>query len=76
MKQATILCASNVTDNAYNYICRKLTEKFGETACTRTTDATLLGGFIVLLDGKIYDMSLRTQLSALRGTIGDIENKG
>ena len=76
MKQARILCAPNVSDDAYGYICKKLTEKFGETDCTRTTDASLLGGFVVLLDGKIYDMSLRTQLSALRGSIGDIENKG
>ena len=77
MKQATILCAPNVSDAAYDYICKKLTEKFGETACTRQTDASLLGGFVVLLDGKIYDMSLRTQLTALRGTIGDTtEYKG
>ena len=69
MKQARIICASNVTDAAYAYICQKITERFGETDCERETDASLLGGFIVLLDGRIYDMSLRTQLETLRGSI-------
>lgn len=69
MKQAKIICAPNVTDAAYAYICQKIAQRFGETDCERTTDASLLGGFIVLLDGKIYDMSLRTQMQSLRSSL-------
>ncbi len=66
MKQAKIICASNVSDDAYAYICKGISARFGAESFARETDAELLGGFIVLFDGKIYDMSLRTQLAALR----------
>lgn len=66
MKQAIIQCAPNVSDDAYAYICARLTERFGADSFRRETDETLIGGFVVLLDGKVYDMSLRTQLQALR----------
>lgn len=66
MKTAKIVCAPTVSDDAYVYICKGVTERFGAEDCERETDETLLGGFVVLFDGKIYDMSLRTQLSALR----------
>ena len=73
MSTAKILCAPNVTDEAYSYILKKMAERFGDVACERENDASLLGGFVVLYDGKIYDMSLRTQLTALRN---DCESKG
>lgn len=66
MKTAKIVCAPNVSDDAYAYICKGLRERFGAEDFERGTDETLLGGFVVLFDGRIYDMSLRTQLSALR----------
>ncbi len=66
MKQAKIICAPNVSDDAYAYICARLAECFGADSFERETDRELLGGFVVLFDGKIYDMSLRTQLCELR----------
>ena len=69
MKTAKILCAPNVSDAAYAVICEKLRAKFGEVAIERETDEHLVGGFTVLFDGKIYDMSLRTQLDALRSAM-------
>lgn len=66
MKQAKIICAPNVSDEAYAYICSGLASRFGVESFERETDDTLLGGFVVLFDGKIYDMSLRAQLGALR----------
>ena len=73
MKTAKIICAPNVSDEAYAYICKKMADRFGAAPCEKETDASLLGGFIVLYDGKIYDMSLRTQLQTLRG---NCESKG
>ena len=69
MKTAKILCAPNVSDNSFAYLCDKLIGKFGELAIERETDESLIGGFTVLVDGKIYDMSLRTQLDALRSAM-------
>ena len=66
MKQAKIICAPNVSDDAYAYLCARLEELFGVESFERETDDGLLGGFVVLFDGKIYDMSLRTQLRAMR----------
>jgi F0F1-type ATP synthase delta subunit len=66
MKTAKILCAPNVSDDAFRYLCDKLTARFGEVTFERETRDDLVGGFTVLLDGNVYDMSLRTQLDALR----------
>lgn len=66
MKTATIICASNVSDDAYAYICARFAECFGAEDFVRETDDGLLGGFVAQFDGKVYDMSLRTQLRALR----------
>ena len=65
MKTARIICAANVSDASYAYLCGRLTERFGEIRFERETDPALLGGFQVLLDGVVYDLSLRTQLDAL-----------
>ncbi|MBQ7542980.1 MAG: F0F1 ATP synthase subunit delta [Clostridia bacterium] len=73
MKKAKILCAANVSDDAYAYICERIAGRFGAVNCERETDESLLGGFIVLYDGKIYDMSLRTQLQAMRGSLDSKE---
>ena len=69
MKTAKILCAPNVSDRAFAVLCAKLRSRFGEITVERETDAHLVGGFTVLLDGKVYDMSLRTQLDALRSAM-------
>ncbi len=66
MKQAKIICAPNVSDDAYAYLCARLEERFGVESFEPETDDGLLGCFVVLFDGKIYDMSLRTQLRAMR----------
>ncbi|MGN0636081.1 MAG: F0F1 ATP synthase subunit delta [Acutalibacteraceae bacterium] len=68
MKKAKIICAPSVSDEAYRYLCDKLTAQYGEIEAQRETDASLLGGFVVLFDGKVYDMSLRAQLDALRAS--------
>ena len=66
MKTAKIVCAGNVSDAAYRDLCARLCAQFGEIGFEKETDASLVGGFIVLYDGKVYDMSLRTQLETLR----------
>lgn len=66
MKKAKIVCAPNVSDASYQSLCEKLVAKFGEISFEKETDDTLIGGFIVLLDGKVYDASLRAQLDAMR----------
>lgn len=69
MKTAKILCAPNVSDAAFAVLCEKLRARFGEITVERETDERLIGGFTVLFDGKVYDMSLRTQLDALRSAM-------
>lgn len=69
MKKAKIICASNVSEESYAYLCQKFTAQYGEVAFEKETDPSLLGGFVVLFDGKVYDMSLRAQLNAMRSTI-------
>ena len=68
MKKAKILCAPNVSEKSYAYLCGKLTAQFGEIEFEKETDPSAVGGFTVLFDGKVYDMSLRTQIDALRAS--------
>ena len=52
MKTAKILCAPNVSDDAYRHLLDKLTARFGEVSCVRETDASLVGGFIGICLGE------------------------
>lgn len=66
MKKAKIVCAPNVSESAFESLCEKFRKQYGEISFEKETDDTLIGGFIVLFDGKVYDASLRAQLDAMR----------
>lgn len=69
MKNAKVICAPNVSDAAFAYICDRLRAQCGDAVIERETDPGLIGGFILLFDGKVYDMSLRAQMDALRSAM-------
>ena len=56
-----------MSDETFQYLCERTKQKFGaDVGFRRVTDETVLGGFILELDGTVYDLSLQTQLETLK----------
>ncbi len=67
MRKATIIVADNITIPTYRYLCDELKIKLGKDIDFEyTIDNSIIGGFILNLDGVVYDNSLRTQLNRLK----------
>jgi F-type H+-transporting ATPase subunit delta len=67
MRKATIIVADNITIPTYRYLCDELKRKLGKDIDFEyTIDNSIIGGFILNLDGVVYDNSLRTQLNRLK----------
>lgn len=67
MRKCIITAAENMSENTYAYLCVRIHEKFGgDIEFTRITDNAVLGGFIMELDGTVWDLSLSTQLGIIR----------
>ena len=66
MRKCTVTAASNMSGETYEYLCEKVRKKFGDDVeFTRKTDESIIGGFILDLNGHIFDLSLATQLKAM-----------
>ena len=66
MRKCTVTAASNMSGKTYEYLCEKVRAKFGDDIeFTRVTDESVIGGFILDLNGHIFDLSLATQLKAM-----------
>ena len=56
-----------MTDATYALLCEKARRRFGaDLAFTRITDDSVLAGFILELDGTVWDASVGTQLELLK----------
>ncbi len=67
MKKATIKTADNMSDETYALLCDGIKSKFGDSIeFTREIDNSIIGGFVLYLNGYAYDSSISTQLSRLK----------
>lgn len=67
MKKCIVTVAENMSDSTYAYLCEKITKKFGtDIDFTKKTDNAVLGGFIMELDGTVWDLSIATQLGIIK----------
>ena len=67
MRKATIIVADNITIPTYRYLCDELKKKLGKDIDFEyKIDNSIIGGFIINLDGKVYDNSIKTQLERLK----------
>ena len=72
MREAITKTARNMSDETYDMLCKGVVEKFGsDIQFERVFDETLIGGFVLKLDGIVYDYSVRTQLKNLKKHISD-----
>ncbi|MBE6748280.1 MAG: hypothetical protein E7557_03515 [Ruminococcaceae bacterium] len=67
MRKSTIIVADNITTPTYEYLCDELKKKLGEDIeFEYKIDNSIIGGFILNLDGIVYDNSIKTQLDRLK----------
>ena len=71
MKTAVITVASNMSDKTYERICKGFAEKLGEISFEKVTDDKIIGGFIAEIDGKIFDMSIASQIAKMQKQISN-----
>ena len=71
MKTAVIITAPHCMAATYQYLCQGLPARFGPLAFEHRTEQDLLGGFLIQLDGMVYDCTLRTRLRQLRQCLTD-----
>lgn len=77
MRKATIIVADNITIPTYRYLCDELKRKLGKDIDFEyTIDNSIIGGFILNLDGVVYDNSLKTQLNRLKKHIRNGDDFG
>lgn len=67
MRKSTIIVADNITIPTFRYLCDELKKKLGKDIDFEyKIDNSIIGGFIINLDGKVYDNSIKTQLVSLK----------
>lgn len=67
MKSIIIITADNMSDKTYNYICDRFKAKLGSDIEFRhITDNGIIGGFVADVGGKIYDLSISSQLKQMK----------
>ena len=67
MRTCVITAASNMSDETFGLLCEKARKKFGEDIVfQRITDNSVIGGFLMELDGTVYDLTIKTQLELMK----------
>ena len=66
MNTAIVTTARHCTPQTYEYICGKLQARFGPLSLEHRVDDAVLGGFLVQLNGTVYDCTLRFRLEQMR----------
>lgn len=71
MKTAVITVASNMSDKTYDRICSGFSEKIGELCFEKVVDDKIIGGFIAEIDGRVFDMSIASQIAKMQKQISN-----
>ncbi len=72
MREAIIKITHTMSDETYNMLCNGIKEAFGsDIEFEKVYDETLVGGFVLKLDGVVYDNTVRTQLKRLKKHISE-----
>ncbi len=72
MKKAVITVADNMSNETYKLLVDGIIKKFGnDIEFSKITDNSVIGGFVLNIDGTVFDLSISTQLSELEKHIKD-----
>ena len=66
MRRVIVTATSARSQETYELICSKIEEKYGEKFdFSRVDDQSIIGGFILNIENKFYDLSTRTRLKEI-----------
>ncbi len=72
MRKAIIKITKTMSDETFKILCDGINEKFGsDIEFEKVYDESLIGGFVLKLDGIVYDHTIRTQLKRLKNHISE-----
>jgi F0F1-type ATP synthase delta subunit len=72
MRTATITAPRSLSDATYKALCDGIESARGESfAFSRAEDDTILGGFILNIEGEVHDRSILSQLKLLRAHLSE-----
>ncbi len=72
MKKAVITVCEGMSESAFNKLSDGVKKKFGDdTSIIKQVDKELLGGFVLTVDGVIYDNSVSSQLKEIKKELTD-----
>lgn len=72
MKKAIITVSENMSENTFRKLSDGVRKKYGDDiSIVRKTDNKLLGGFILTVDGIVYDNSVSSQLKKIKKELND-----
>ncbi len=72
MREAIIKITHSMSDETYDLLCKGINEVYGaDIEFQKIYDETLVGGFVLKLDGVVHDHSVRTQLVRLKKHISN-----
>lgn len=67
MRRCIITVASNMSEETYSYLVEKTKRQFGfDMSIGKAVDNSIIGGFILNVDGQIFDLSVKTQLDEMK----------
>ena len=67
MKKCTVTAAANMSGETFAYLCGKIKKRFGDDIDIElVVDDSVIGGCVIDLGGHIFDLSVKTQLDALK----------
>ena len=72
MKKAIITVCDNMSESTFNLLSDGIKKKYGEDiSIVKEVDKSLLGGFILTVDGVVYDNSVSSQLDRIKKELTD-----
>ena len=66
MKKIVITTPSSVSEETYGYILENALKKFSADTAEHILDDSLICGFTIAADGKIYDNSIKMRFDKLK----------
>ncbi len=67
MKTITVTHAGNLSEDTLAYIRGEIDRKYGEDYVFEVeVNPSLVGGFLLNIDGKVFDVSLKTRLEQMK----------
>ena len=72
MKKAVITVCENMSENTFKLLSDEIKKRHGEdVSIVKNIDNSLLGGFILTVDGVVYDNSVSSQLEKIKKELTD-----